>query len=285
VETGRNSQSDVTFLDELERWFIWARRNEYHCMLPSSVLNSTQVAVCGGGGLKDYLRRSRNDINRRRQIVQIAAATFQKSEHLSTSEAFGGEKMWTEEKEQVFSLSDLAKPCPTGSSNVFCSLLSSLSDLSLDQGEERDVNDQGEKEEEHEEAWEDRGGSGGETLEDLSELPSDFPAHLLASPSDSSSFFPPPRTMDPTGRKESRGSGWELVFNVTAVLNPWHRPALFKQQLQALHEQTFRITQVWVVLSASPAQAELMSITHESCKTWNMTCFLVNSDYNFVYYM
>lgn len=126
-------------------------------------------------------------------------------------------------------------------------------------------------------------------MEELSELPSDFPAHLLASPSDDSyAFFPPPYFLGTTDWREfeeSRGSGWEVAFNVTAVLNPWHRPALFKQQLQALHEQSFRITQVWVVLSASPAQAELMKITYESCKTWNMTCFLVNSDYNFVYYM
>ena len=125
-----------------------------------------------------------------------------------------------------------------------------------------------------------------EDLEELSALPSDFPAHLLASSSaSSSSFFPPPSFLGPTDLREARDSGWEEAFNVTAVLNPWHRPALFKQQLQSLNEQTFRITQVWVILSASPAQAELTNITHESCKTWNMTCFLVNSDYNFVYYM
>jgi hypothetical protein len=120
-------------------------------------------------------------------------------------------------------------------------------------------------------------GTGGETIEELAVLSSDFPAHFLDSQSNvTQSFFPPPRTNDP---QQEIGSGWEASFNVTVVLNPWHRPQHFQMQLKALHEQTFRIS-LWVVFSASPKHSAFVDIMQSSCATWNMTCYHVDSDYN-----
>ena len=260
---------EVTHLDEAEQWFIQSRWSKQKCRLPNTVRNSTQVAVCGEGGLKDFIRRSRVDINSRRGIQP---SKFSQSQHRKMS------KEALEMDRTVLSPSEFTKACADSSSDSICSILALLSSPMPD------VNDAIPKETERFEglATEELSGTGGETIQELAVLSSDFPAHLLASQSEPHSFFPPPRTNDP---QQEIGSGWEASFNVTVVLNPWHRPQLFQMQLKALHEQTFRISQIWVVLSASPKHSAFVDIMQSSCATWNMTCYHVNSDYNFVYYM
>jgi FkbM family methyltransferase len=262
-------KNEVTHLDEAEGWFIQSRWSKQMCRLPNTVRNSTQVAVCRDGGLKDFIRRSRDDINSRRGIQP---SKFSQSQHRKMS------KEALEMDRTVLYPSEFTKACADPSSDSICSILALLSSPMPD------VNDAIPKKTERFEglATEELSGTGGETIEELAVLSSDFPAHLLASQSEPHSFFPPPRTKDP---QQEIGSGWEASFNVTVVLNPWHRPQLFQMQLKALHEQTFRISQIWVVLSASPKHSAFVDIMQSSCATWNMTCYHVNSDYNFVYYM
>ena len=73
---------EVTHLDEAEQWFIQSRWSKQKCRLPNTVRNSTQVAVCGEGGLKDFIRRSRDDINSRRGIQP---SKFSQSQHRKMS--------------------------------------------------------------------------------------------------------------------------------------------------------------------------------------------------------
>jgi hypothetical protein len=161
--------------------------------------------------------------------------------------------------------------CTGDPADILCSILSAVS---LD-NQDRDDCDRGPDSEQASNELE-GSGAGGETLQELISLPSDFPSYL------SSSLFPPPR---PTNSKSKVEGGWEEDFNVTAVLNPWHRPDLFYKQLKALYEQTFRICQVWVVISASPAKENLTQIMRDSCESFNMSCYAITSDYNFVYFM
>ncbi len=161
--------------------------------------------------------------------------------------------------------------CTGDPADILCSILSAVSR----NNQERDDCGRGRDSEQASNDLE-GSGAGGETLQELISLPSDFPSYL------SSSLFPPPRPTNSTSKVEG---GWEEDFNVTAVLNPWHRPELLYQQLKALYEQTFRICQVWVVISASPAKGDLTQIMRDSCESFNMSCYAITSDYNFVYFM
>ena len=55
--------------------------------------------------------------------------------------------------------------------------------------------------------------------------------------------FPPPTPIDwsdeDANLKHDSRDLWKEDFNVTVVLNPWHRPRLLANQLKALHEQVY----------------------------------------------
>jgi len=106
--------------------------------------------------------------------------------------------------------------CTGDSADTLCSILSAVS---LN-NQERD--DCGRGRDSEQASYDLQGsGSGGETLQQLISLPSHFPSYL------SSSFFPPPRpTNSKPNSKSNVDAGWEEHFNVTAVLNPWHRPGV-----------------------------------------------------------
>ena len=65
---GDREMVGITHRDHKEKWFVVARGTEYECRLPATASTSTQHAVCGGGGMKEYIRRWRLDQNRRRWL-------------------------------------------------------------------------------------------------------------------------------------------------------------------------------------------------------------------------
>jgi hypothetical protein len=67
--------------------------------------------------------------------------------------------------------------------------------------------------------------------------------------------FPPPTPIDWSDedahlKHESRDL-WKEEFNVTVVLNPWHRPHLLANQLKALHEQVYMHKHMYTIKHTS----------------------------------
>ena len=119
------------------------------------------------GGLKDFIRRSRDDINSRRGIQ---SSKLRQSEYRKMS------KEALEVDGTVLSPSEFTKACAESSSDSICSVLALLSSPMPD------VNDAIQKKTERFEglATEELSGTGGETVEELAKLSSDFPAHLAS---------------------------------------------------------------------------------------------------------
>jgi len=141
------------------------------------------------------------------------------------------------------------------------------------------------------------------TMQELLGLPSDFPAsRYLAPPLHPAQAGAEdqereqecaPRNSDGNAEehRESHSDGtqscdWQQRFNVTVVLNPWHRPSLLRSQLGAIAAQSFGVAQVWVVMSASPQYQELRLEVERTCGALpSLRCHEIATDYNFVYYL
>jgi hypothetical protein len=126
----------------------------------------------------------------------------------------------------------------------------------------------------------DEPGSSAYTLEQIIALPSSFPG----SPKLVSAIVEQ-QYVAHDGFGEDSEEGWAPDFNVTVVLNPWHRPGLLKAQLAAIAQQSFAVSQVWMVLAASPKGHELKQEFEGTCRERALRCHVIESDYNFVYYM
>jgi hypothetical protein len=84
--------------------------------------------------------------------------------------------------------------------------------------------------------------------------------------------FPPPTPIDWSDedahlQHESRDL-WKEDFNVTVVLNPWHRPRLLANQLKALHEQVYMHKHVYTKKHMSDCVREIVCThTHTQANT------------------
>jgi hypothetical protein len=316
-------RSTPEYLDPKEGWYVWKeddivpRLATFLCKMllesePDSVRRRT---VCGqDDSIKGYIGRARQ-VNNEDRIMRYNA----KHEGGAMLRQFQEERKWQMEDGKKVNDSS-SNYCAGVACDIHAHTPETLFPLFLSLSEKREKREQGtgearhkknvhrnqpdfEKQEEEkqekeaEEQEQEEEGRGGETLKTLITLPSLFPSFMIES-THYEWPFPPLTPIDWSGqdldrrhestdahvRHEWRGS-WEEEFNVTVVLNPWHRPWLLANQLEALHHQSFPISQVLVIVSASPARDTISELVADSCKAWNIRCFLVNSDYNFVYYM